>query len=759
ERLKAATALNDGLEQIRVDVREKLLLQAMGEEAAGDENLLTDDRVARLKELLLEPKTKDIARPLSLFATLLQKAGEQSDADAITEWLKLRSQSVKAAHEADQSSYWNVAESSVRNRTVTFADFTHGFTEDWLPYGAAFQDYHGVRMVLGRCACGTGDVGFRETIFVGDGPTNGTQFGFGGGGFGGGGQFGFGGIGGGFGGGSPTKNQLGPRTILLLNGDMKWTADGCVPDNGGSLTSASLSPKLRGELHSPEFELTHPEIHILASGKNARVRLVIDGYVMNEFSELLFAGCRQPIDTDGEFRWIKIAGDVKRYLGHRCHLEFLDDGDGWFAVREVKFVAKADEVPATRPEIASTNRNMNVGHEHSRKQLAREWAQTVLADPTWPDLVLRLRLLPTDQQAAFDKASAAWMKLAEQPQPGDPVLVMCDGTGEDEYVFIRGNHNNHGPTAKRHMLTALDGGAELHDTHGSGRMELADRVLAESNPFPARIAVNRVWQHLFGRGIVASSDNFGVLGEAPTHPELLDLLADDFRKDGWSLKRLIKRLVLTRAYRLSSQRNASAEQLDPTNRLLHRFSIRRLEGEVIRDTMLSVSGQLDKTMYGASVPVYLSSFMEGRGRPGSSGPLDGAGRRSIYQSVNRNFLNPFMLAFDTPQPATAISRRSVSNVPAQSLILMNNEFVHQQASVWAKHLLNASVQNDTDIIKLAYRSAFAREPSESELASLLEFARGDANSPPDLANALQNENILTSVCHVLLNQKELLFLE
>ena len=540
---------------------------------------------------------------------------------------------------------------------------------------------------------------------------------------------------------------------------MKWTSGGIAVDEKDAVNSAQLSPGFKGVLQSEEFELKHPEIQILAAGKGARVRLVIDGYVMNEFSELLFGGCRQPIDTNGEYRWIHLAGDVKRYIGHRCHLEFIDDGDGWFSVREVRLMAQADEVPAACTELCLTNESMFVSPDFFLTRLIDEWVKVAGKDSAWASVAFKARLLPNAQLEKIAEANKRWMDLSSVPQPGDPVLVMCDGSSEDEYVFIRGNHNNHGPTAKRHMLTALDGGAVLHDTAGSGRMELADRVLADSNPFPARVAVNRVWQHLFGRGIVASSDNFGVLGEAPTHPELLDLLADDFRNDGWSLKRLIKRLVLTRAYRLSSQRNVSAEQLDPTNRLLHRFSIRRLEGEVIRDTMLSVSGQLDKTMYGASVPVYLSSFMEGRGRPGTSGPLDGAGRRSIYQSVNRNFLNPFMLAFDTPQPATAISRRSVSNVPAQSLILMNNEFVHQEASVWAKHLLQAGLQSDTDIIKLAYRTAFAREPSETERTSLLEFARADATNVPEATNVLQNESILTSLCHVLLNQKELLFLE
>ena len=755
-RTETAHALNKGLEPLRADVREKLLLRAIGEEAAGDDSLVTEDRIARLKEMLLDPKTKELSHSLSLFATLLQKPAEVSDADTVQTWKSARSKATRIVNAEIHASIWSVPESARSNQSLIFADFRHGLPADWLPYGTAFHEYTSVLAIFAKWAFP--ESGYRGLTW---------NHGFGEGGFGtggveaGSGQFGFGGIGGGLGGGGlPVRNTPQPPAMIpVRHGNVRWSVDGCVPDIGSSVTSASLSPKLRGELHSPEFELTHPEIHILAAGKGTRVRLVIDGYVMNEFSELLFGGCRQPIDTDGELRWIRIAGDIKRYLGHRCHLEFLDDGDGWFAVREVKFVATSDEVPVTRPEIAGTNTNMNVGSEHSRKQLARDWAQTVLTDPTWPDLAVRLRLLPADEQAAFDNASAAWMKAAEQPQPGDPVLVMCDGTGEDEYVFIRGNHNNHGPTAKRHMLTALDNGSELHDTPGSGRMELADRVLADSNPFPARVAVNRVWQHLFGRGIVASSDNFGVLGEAPTHPELLDLLADDFRNDGWSLKRLIKRLVLTRAYRLSSQRSELAEQLDPTNKLLHRFSIRRLEGEVIRDTMLSISGRLDTTMYGASVPVYLSSFMEGRGRPGSSGPLDGAGRRSIYQSVNRNFLNPFMLAFDTPQPATTISRRSVSNVPAQSLILMNNEFVHQQASEWAMHLLKAGLQNDTDIIKLAYRSAFARKPTETELASLLEFAQADASSLSDSTNVLQDETILTSLCHVLLNHKELLFLE
>src|SRR5207247_1771989 len=135
---------------------------------------------------------------------------------------------------------------------------------------------------------------------------------------------------------------------------------------------------------------------------------------------------------------------------------------------------------------------------------------------------------------------------------------------------------------------------------------------------------NRVWHHLFGRGIVPTVDNFGVLGQAPSHRELLDFLATRFvNEQGWSLKKLIREIVLSRAYAMSSApSDAAAEQADPENLLLHRANLRRLEGEAIRDAILTVSGRLDRKLEGPPVPVFLSEFMEGRGRPGGSGPLD-----------------------------------------------------------------------------------------------------------------------------------------
>src|SRR5262249_30302691 len=149
-----------------------------------------------------------------------------------------------------------------------------------------------------------------------------------------------------------------------------------------------------------------------------------------------------------------------------------------------------------------------------------------------------------------------------------------------------------------------------------------------------------------------------------------------------------------------------AQALDPKNELLHRMRARRLEGEAIRDAMLSISGRLDDRMFGPSVPVYLTDFQQGRGRP-ASGPMDGAGRRSIYLAVRRNFLSSMLLAFDMPIPFSTVGRRTVSNVPAQALILMNDPFAHQQAELWAKRTL-AQAGSAKDRITMMYARAFGR---------------------------------------------------
>jgi hypothetical protein len=230
---------------------------------------------------------------------------------------------------------------------------------------------------------------------------------------------------------------------------------------------------------------------------------------------------------------------------------------------------------------------------------------------------------------------------------------------------------------------------------------------------------------------------------------LLDYLAAEFRREGWSLKRLHRHMVLSSTYRMSSAATPR-DEIDPNNRWWHRMPVRRLEAECVRDAMLAVSGRLDRAMFGASVPPHLTEFMQGRGRPAQSGPADGAGRRSIYLAVRRNFLSPFLLAFDYPTPFTTIGRRSVSNVPAQALVLLNNPLVHEQAAQWAARMLVAVPASDLERLQAMYEEALARPATADEAEAALAFVR-------ELRAASGNERAWTELGHVLFNLKEFVF--
>jgi hypothetical protein len=230
---------------------------------------------------------------------------------------------------------------------------------------------------------------------------------------------------------------------------------------------------------------------------------------------------------------------------------------------------------------------------------------------------------------------------------------------------------------------------------------------------------------------------------------------------GWSLKRLIRRIMLSSTYRQRSEVGVQgSEAADPQNLLFHRQNLKRLEGEVIRDAMLAVSDRCDPAMYGPSVPVHLTPFMQGRGRPKESGPLDGFGRRSVYVAVRRNFLSPMLLAFDTPIPFNTIGRRNVSNVPAQALILMNDPIVAEQSRLWARKLLKDSNAMPSDRIRRMYLAAFSREPTSKEIDTGLLFLEQQAGEYAVSVNQAHNEErVWADFAHVLFNVKEFVFVD
>jgi hypothetical protein len=193
--------------------------------------------------------------------------------------------------------------------------------------------------------------------------------------------------------------------------------------------------------------------------------------------------------------------------------------------------------------------------------------------------------------------------------------------------------------------------------------------------------------------------------------------------------------------------------------LLHRANLRRLEAEAIRDSILSVSGRLDPTLYGPSVEVHLTPFMDGRGKPAASGPADGNGRRSLYTRVRRNFLSPMMLAFDMPAPFNCMGRRTVSNVPAQALALLNDPFVIGQAELWAKRVLATKGASPQQRIERMYLRAFARPPTADELAAAEAFIQqqGEALGSTEAERA-NDVRVWADFAHVLMNVKEFIFL-
>jgi hypothetical protein len=260
-------------------------------------------------------------------------------------------------------------------------------------------------------------------------------------------------------------------------------------------------------------------------------------------------------------------------------------------------------------------------------------------------------------------------------------------------------------------------------------LDLAERLSAPANPLPARVMVNRIWKHHFGEGLVKSTDNFGLMGERPRDPELLDYLATSFIESGWSVKSIHRLIVLSEYYQSTA------------------VAPRRLEAEAVRDNLLAVSGRLDRTLFGPSIPPHIAKHQNGRGRP-VSGKLDGEGRRGIYIQIRRNFIPPLYLAFDYPAPTSTIGVRGTSAVPSQALLLLNNEFVHEQARLFARSILAGS-STTAERLQAMYLRAFARPPESAEVQRIETFLASQAQRG--------EEEAFTDLAHVLFNSPEFVY--
>jgi len=350
-------------------------------------------------------------------------------------------------------------------------------------------------------------------------------------------------------------------------------------------------------------------------------------------------------------------------------------------------------------------------------------------------------MLATMSEADLKKKLSSWIKELR-----DAELAMAPrdaGDAGDIHLRVRGDVNQLGPLVPRNFLKVLHNAPAPQIAEGdSGRLELANWLVAPENALLDRVIVNRIWHHLFGRGIVASVDNFGKLGTSPTHPELLDHLAGDFRNSGGSIKQLVRRLVLSHAYRVSADATPELADADPANRLMGYQHRRRLSAEEVRDSVLHLAGRLDSTPgtntaaeYGGEDLDKAMSFAKDR-------------RRTVYLPIARNNLVAELEVFDAANPDLVSGRRATTTVPTQALYLLNSDFFLQQSAEIGKFAHTAAANKATQITWL-YQRILNRQPIDEELSMAIDFI-GEAESTPET---------LGHFAHLLLISTEFLFLD
>jgi hypothetical protein len=351
------------------------------------------------------------------------------------------------------------------------------------------------------------------------------------------------------------------------------------------------------------------------------------------------------------------------------------------------------------------------------------------------------RLLPEAEKPAF-LALKAELDAVKKGAPPIYALAhgIADATAVDMKVFVRGDPARTGEAAPRRFLRILSKESEpVRFTNGSGRRELAEAVASAANPLTARVMVNRIWQHHFGAGLVGTPSNFGLLGERPTHPALLDYLAVRFVESGWSMKAMHRELMLSATYQLAAARDPHNEQTDADNRWLWRMNRTRLDVESWRDAMLSVSGLLDPKPGGPSTDLAQASNR----------------RRTVYGKVSRHELDGLLRLFDFPDANITSDKRSETTVPQQQLFVLNSPFIVEQAKALSARLLaDQGLTEDAARVNRAFLLAYGRPATRDETDAVCGFLRGDE---PEEIKAVNKLSRWERVAQAILGANEFLY--
>ncbi|MCA9173545.1 MAG: PSD1 domain-containing protein [Planctomycetales bacterium] len=454
---------------------------------------------------------------------------------------------------------------------------------------------------------------------------------------------------------------------------------------------------------------------LLPDGKHASFNVAIPGDAQH--LTLVATGAGMPDDNP-------ISSDHVVLSGARLELDPLPEPPGQLASTDASAEPDANSLAADRDNAILLSRLF--------------YDEGLLAPPA----AEAVKWYSIEQQQALEQLKQKLEHLKQQAGAIEVLTAhsLTEGNGADLPIYRLGNPEKKGDIAPRSMPAIFTAGhKQPFEAQGSGRLELAQAIAARDNPLTARVIVNRIWAGYFGVGLVKTTSNFGTLGDPPSHPLLLDWLAARLIDDGWSLKSLHRRILLSATYRQSSDpdERAAAEAADPENRWLWRMNRRRLEVEPWRDSLLSVCGELDLT----------------RGGPSSDLNNGGNRRRTIYGFVSRHRLNELLRLFDFPDPNITAAQRSVTTVPLQQLFVLNSDFMADRARALARRLGGQTELKDTnDRIRYAYRLALCRPPSDDEVSRAAAFIDSDSEADDKLTRWEQ-------FCLALISSNEFLFVD
>jgi hypothetical protein len=389
--------------------------------------------------------------------------------------------------------------------------------------------------------------------------------------------------------------------------------------------------------------------------------------------------------------------------------------------------AQVPNGPTMTPLVQAALERVRTTVERQAERVAEENMKARTGVDAQAEPINRVRQRALEQQTAvLNELFSRFDDQGRANEKNRTAMGAVEGRARDIAVLQRGELDKPGAVVERGFLTVLQPYGEPAITKGSGRQELAQWITSESNPLTARVWVNRVWSHLFGDGLVSTVDNFGLSGQKPDHPELLDYLARTFMEDGWSTKALVRRIVLTRTYRLASSDDPRNMAVDPEVVTLWRYPERRLEAEAIRDSMLYAAGLLETTPPTGSN----SAFLEGvlRNEQVTALVQDRRPVRSMYLPMLRDQMPEALAVFDMADPSFVVGRREETNVATQALFMMNDPTVLEASDALAQKLL-AVAGNDAQRIVIAFERVLGRHPSSSEAQAVERFlADFDAQS-------------------------------